>query len=349
VRQIDLRSDVVTGPTDVMWDAMRRAELGWAMMGEDSSVNELQRYAAELAGKESALYIPTGTMANLVALMTHTHRGDQIVLEASSHILWSEEWGFAHICGVVPRPIAGTFGYMEPDDVKTAILEQRFSHRPNTSLICLENTHNMAGGTIIRPDQISAISRIAREHSIPVHLDGARVLNACVALHVPLSEMTADVDTLMLNLNKGLSAPEGALLCGPRSFIDQSRVNLKRLGGWTLSKAGIPAAAGLVALKTMIPRLEDDHRRAWLLAQGLQGLKRISVDLGAVQTNIVMMSVDPEFMSARSLLNLLEEHNIRGYLFRPDAIRFVTHRLITDDDIRLVIEILSDIDSSGGR
>jgi threonine aldolase len=349
VRQVDLRSDVVTGPTDAMWDAMRQAELGWAMMGEDPSVNELERYAAELSGKESALYIPTGTMANLVALMTHTDRGDQVILEASSHILWSEEWGFAYICGVVPRPIGGTSGYMEPDDVKAAIVEQRFSHRANTSLICLENTHNMAGGTVISPSQVSAIAGIAREHSIPVHLDGARLFNACVALHVELSEMAADVDTLTLNLNKGLSAPEGALLCGPRPFIDQSRVNLKRLGGWTLSKAGIPAAAGLVALKTMIPRLEDDHRRARLLAQGLQGLRRFTVNLGAVQTNIVMVSVDSEFMSARSLLNLLAEHNVRGYLFRPDAIRFVTHRLITDDDIRLVVEIMRDIDSSDSR
>jgi threonine aldolase len=231
---IDCRSDVITTPTEAMWEAMRSAQMGWGMQGEDPSINELQAYAADLTGMEAALYVPSGTMANLVALMTHTNRGDHILLEAYSHILWSEEWSFAYVCGLVPKRLRSELGVIEPRAVHDAIGELRFGHRPPFRLLCLENTHNMAGGTLTSPSQTAALAAVAHENGIAVHVDGARILNACVALDVPLQAFASHVDTLSINLNKGLSAPGGALLCGPESLIQESRKNLKRIGGWSV-------------------------------------------------------------------------------------------------------------------
>ena len=341
-RIIDLRSDVVALPTDAMWQAMREATLGWASVGEDISVNRLEALAANRTGKEAALYVPTGTMANLVALMTHTRGGDQIILEASSHILWSEEWSFASICGVVPRSIRGTQGVLDPEQVREAILEKRFSHRPYTSLICLENTHNMAGGTVLSPTQIQATAAIAVEYGAALHLDGARIFNASVALGKPVHELTVDVDTVTMSLNKGLSAPGGALLCGSGTFVEQSRLNLKRLGGASMHKAGLYAAAGLVALQTMIPLLSNDHRRAHLLARGLSEFDGIRVDLDTVQSNIVMASIDEAVLSAEALLRRMEEHGVKATLCSSNVIRFVTHRDVTDEAICQVIHVVRD-------
>ena len=340
---IDLRSDAVTRPTEAMWEAQRRANLGWACAGEDRSVNELQSLAAELSGKEASLFVLTGTMANLIALMTHTERGDQIVLEASSHILWSEEWSFAHICGLVPRVIEGVDGSMSPGAVERAISDQKFNHKPRTRLICLENTHNMAGGTIVSRDDISAVSAIARENKVSIHLDGARILNASVALQERLDTMVAEVDSLTINLNKGLSAPAGALLCGSASFIERSRLNQKRLGGWSLHQAGILAAAGVVALKSMIPQLAEDNKRAGLLNLGLGTLDNATIKMKPVQTNIVVLSVNSSTMSASSIVAQLKEHHILATLLSENEIRFVTHRHINDEDIDQVVGTVGNI------
>jgi threonine aldolase len=340
---VDLRSDVVSQPTEAMWHAMREAPLGLASAGEDPSLRQLEGYAAELAGKEAALYMPTGTMANLVALMTHTNRGDQVIMESSSHTLWSEEWSFASICGVLARGIDGAHGYMEPETVRGVIRDKRFSHRPHTSLICLENTHNMAGGTILTPTQIQSIKAVAEDYGIAIHLDGARIFNACVALDKPLRAFTDDVDSVVMNLNKGLSAPEGALLCGSNRFIEQVRLNLKQLGGGSLHKAGIFAAAGLVALQTMIPALADDHRRAQLLAHELSKLNGVRIDLSTVQTNIVMAAIDEAVVPAELLIQQMKEQGIRATLYKANVIRFVTHREVTDEGICRVIQVIRDI------
>ncbi len=343
---IDLRTDAIAQPTAEMWDAMRSADIGWAMAGEDPYVNELQDHVAARTGKDAALFVATGSMANLVAVMSHTERGDQIIAEASSHILWSEEWGFAYICGLVPRPIPGRLGFICPDELTAALTDRLFAHHAKTSLICLENTHNAAGGTIITPEQLTELARVARRHEVPIHVDGARICNACVALGVDLRTMSRDVDTLTINLNKGLSAPQGALLCGPAEFISRSRVNLKRLGAWSLSKAGIDAAAGLVALTTMLPQLAEDNRRADRLARGLSGVDGLQVNLRTVQTNIVMATAAGSIRSSAQLLAQLADRGILGYRCTHQTVRFVTHRHVTDDDVDRVISAAREISGS---
>lgn len=341
---IDCRSDAITQPTDAMWDAMRSADVGWGMQGEDESLNALQEYGAHLTGMEAALYVPSGTMANLVAIMTHTNRGDNFIAEAHSHVLWSEQWSYAYVCGAAARPIDGHHGIMAPSDVEDAIQERRFGHRPPIRLMCLENTHNMAGGTIVSLTQTAALAAVAREHGLAIHTDGARILNACVASEVSVQLFASETDTLTLNLNKGLSAPEGALLCGTERLIDESRLNLKRLGGWSATgKAGPQAAAGLVALKTMIPQLREDNRRARALALGLAELEPISVDLDTVQTNIVMARLDASFMSTDTFLQELTQAGVRAYFYLPDTVRFVLHRHISDDDVAQVIDIVREL------
>jgi threonine aldolase len=341
---IDCRSDVLTQPTEAMWEAMQSAQMGWGMQNEDSSINELQAYAADLTGMEAALYVPSGTMANLLALMTHTNRGDHVVLDAYSHILWSEEWSFAYICGLVSRTVHGDLGVMAPRDVESAIGERRFNHRPPFRLLCLENTHNMAGGTMMTPAHTEALSSLAHENGIAVHIDGARILNACVALNVSVQTFARHVDTLSLNLNKGLSAPGGALLCGPARFVREGRQNLKRLGGWSaIGKAGLSAAAGLVALQTMIPQLAEDNRRARDLAERLAVLENVEVDLRTVQTNIVMVRVPESLMSAERFLRRLEQSGVRAYDYLPDTVRFVLHRHVDDGDVSRIVEVVRDI------
>jgi threonine aldolase len=343
---IDCRSDVITRPTDAMWDAMRSAEMGWGLQQEDPSINELQEYAADLSGMEAALYVPSGTMANLVALMTHANRGDHILLEAYSHVLWSEEWSFAYVCGLVPRVLQGDMGVIAPREVESVIGERRFGHRPHFRLLCLENTHNMAGGTLMSPSQTAALSSLAHENGIAVHVDGARILNACAALDVPLRDFARHVDTLSINLNKGLSAPGGALLCGPEQLIEDSRQNLKRLGGWSVvGKSGLNAAAGLVALKTMLPQLSEDNRRARMLGELLAEIDGVEVDLRTVQTNIVMVRVPESLMSTDEFLSRLELAGVRAYRYLPDTVRFVLHRHIDDSNVSQVVDAVRAITS----
>ena len=340
---VDLRSDAVTQPTAEMWEAMRAAPPHWAPDGDDPSVLALEEHAAELTGKAAALFVPTGTMANLLALMSHVERGEQVILEASSHILWSEEWSLAYVCGALPRPIEGIRGSLPPEAVLAAIAGRRFSHRPRTGLVCLENTVNAAGGAALTPLQTAPIAAVAHEHGIPVHLDGARIFNAQVALGMTLRQLAADVDTVALGLSKGLSAPGGALLCGPHEFIAASHINLKRLGGHSLPNAGIHAAAGLVALKTMIPRLAEDHRRARMLAAGIAKLPGVQVDLEAVATNIVMAEIDQSAMPATLLAEKLALRGVRAITYADDVIRFVTHRHITDEDVERAIAAVGDV------
>ena len=334
---IDLRSDAVTRPTAAMWDAMRQAELGWAPAGEDASVNALEDYAVALSGKEAALFVPTGSMANLVALMSHTRRGDQIILEASSHILWSEEWGYAYVCGVVPRAIRGVRGYMNPADIASAVCARQFLHRPVTSLICFENTHNAAGGIAFNDQQTAAIVEVAQKYRILTHLDGVRIFNASVALDQTLQQLVEAVDSVTIGLNKGLSAPGGALLCGSRKFIERSRINLKRLGGASIHQAGILAAAGLVAIETMPAQLHNDHRRAQALAQGLAGMDGLQVDLALVQTNTVLVDLDRAGIQAAIFVEELARCDVRAYPYTDEVVRFMTHRHITDADIERVL------------
>ena len=334
---IDMRSDAVTRPTEAMWAAMRCAAPGWAPAGDDPNVRALERYAAELLGKEAALFTPTGSMANLAALMATVERGDQVILEASSHILWSEEWGLAYICGALPRPIAAADGCPDPLAVHAALTERRFSHRPRTALVCLENTHNVAGGVAHAPARMAAVAEVAHAHGVPVHLDGARLMHACVALGVAPSDMAAPVDSLTLGLSKGLSAPYGALLAGTADLVARARVALKRLGGHSVPNAGIFAAAALVALCEQPPRLADDHRRARALADGLAAIPGLALDPAAVQTNIVLARVAIPDLSAPALAERLAARGVLAVTLNDEVLRLVTHRHIDDEAVERAI------------
>jgi threonine aldolase len=267
---IDLRSDLCSVPTSEMWEAMRRAELGWATVGEDASVNELCERVAELLGKAAAVWVPTCGMANLVALLTFCERGDRVVLEAASHVLTSEAMGIVEIAGLEPAPVWAPNGRMDAGAVEELIAER------HAALLVLENTHTRAGGTTLSPELTEALAAAARRHDCRVHVDGARLVNAAAALGVPLAELAASANSVVISLNKGLSAPFGAVLAGSDAVVDRARTMLHRLGGSSVHRAGIAAAAGLVGLD-MLDRVADDHRRARALAAGLAAVPGVSL------------------------------------------------------------------------
>jgi len=321
---IDLRSDICAAPTDEMWDAMRAARIGWASVGEDEQVALLERRGAELLGHESAAFVPTCTMANIAALLTLAARGETIVLEASAHILTSEADGVRALAGLEVVPLASQAGHLGLDAVANVL------ERSGGTLLCLENTHTRAGGTVLDGPETSALAAAAHACGARVHLDGARLPNAAVALGVPLGALAAPLDTVSLSLNKGLCAPFGALLAGSETLIARARIELKRLGGGTVHKAGIAAAAGLVALDTMVERLAEDHRRARELARLLRE-QGVRLEPERVETNIV--NILPAHPAKRALV-LLAERGVLALSLDGRRVRLVTHRLIDDGDIQ---------------
>lgn len=337
---IDLRSDVVAPPTEAMWTAMRSTQLGWALRGEDRAVNALEALGAELTGKEAALWVPTCSMANLLALMTLGERGTQVVLEATAHIAWSEEWGLAYVCGLVPRLVEGVGGLPAPEAIDAAIAEPRFGHLPRTCLVCLENTHNNAGGVPLTAEGTVAVAEVAHRSGVATHLDGARLFNAAAALGVPLRALTAPVDTVAIGLAKGLGAPEGALLCGPARTIVEARVGARRIGAGGLHKAGIPAAAGLVALTEMLDQPAKDNRAACRLAAGLGEIPGLSVVPAPVRTNIVIARPAAP-VSAHALVAGLAERGVLALARSAETVRFVTHRLIGDAEIARAVAVVT--------
>ena len=336
---IDLRTDALSRPTDEMWAAMRAAEVGWAYLGEDPSVNELERLGAGLLGKEAAVLVPTCTAANLLALMTLGTRGTQVILDPSAHTATSEARGYETVCGLRAGFVEARAGCPDLGAVEETILAAGKAGLV-TTVLCLENTHNNAGGVAVKPERTVALAALAHRHGASVHLDGARLLNAAVALGVPAARLTEDVDTVSLSLGKGLSAPCGALLAGPRAVIDRARVNLRVIGAASLHKAGIFAAAGIVALKSMIDRLADDNRRARQLGTGLAALPGLHVDLDTVQTNIVL--ADTAGPAADALLGRLATRGVLGFRRSDTRIRFVTHRLIGDEEVSRAIAAVAE-------
>ncbi len=332
---IDLRSDVHAPPTDEMWEAMRSAELGWATVGEDPSVNELQERVAGLLGKEAGLWMPTCGMANLVALLMIAPRGSTVVLEASSHVLTSEAMGIEEIAGLEPWSLWAEDGRLDPVEVEEAIVET------GALLLVLENTHTRAGGTVLSPELTADLARAAQSHGAYVHLDGARLFNAAVALGVPVSELAAKANTVAVSLNKGLCAPMGAILAGRTQVIELAHETLRRLGGASVHKAGIAAAAALVALDTLVERLADDHRRARELGALLQEIPGIEVDPAQIETNIVLVDVSGTELYPDEFLRLLAERGVLGLERDTSRIRFVTHRLIGDAEISRAAELVA--------
>ena len=328
---IDLRSDTVTKPSQEMREAAASAEVGDDVYGEDPTVNELESRAAEILGKEAALYVPSGTMGNQIAVRTHTERGQEVLLEGECHTYKWELGGIAQHSGVQARTLdGGDRGVIEPEQVKAGYVEAD-GHRPGTGLLVLENTHNAKGGTAIAPKRIDAAAEAAHDHGVPVHLDGARLFNAAAALDVPASRLAREVDSVMCCLSKGLGAPVGSLLAGDEDFVGRAR-RVRKLMGGGMRQAGIVAAPGLLALENR-DRLHEDHRRARELAAGLDAAEGFSVR--EPETNIVLVETDEP---AEAVLDRLDERGVAGVQFGEKTIRFCTHWDIDDGDIETAIE-----------
>jgi len=286
-KNLDFRSDTVTLPTPEMRKAIAEAPIGDDVYGEDPSVNKLEALAAEMLGKEAGLFVTSGTQGNAVSVLAHTNRGDEIILEARSHIYLNEVGGLAVMGSLMARTIPGELGWMRPEDIRAAIRADNI-HYPRTSLVCIENTHNSAGGIPLTPEQMRADWEVAKEHDLGVHLDGARVFNASVALGIDVKELTRYADTVQICLSKGLSAPVGSIVVGTEELVKRARKYRKMLGGG-MRQAGIIAAPGIVALTKMVDRLAEDHENAKALEKGFKGMG-IKV-LNPVMTNMVY--IDP--------------------------------------------------------
>jgi len=336
---IDLRSDTITLPDEIMRRAIFEAELGDDVYGEDPTVNRLQEMAADLVGKEAAMLVPSGTMGNQIAVLTHCKPGTEVIMEADSHIYYYEAAAASAFAGVQPRPLQGQKGVLPADLVEWAIRQDDI-HLPPTSLICLENTHNRAGGRIFPLDDMKAVFNVAKKHDLPVHLDGARIFNASVASGVSVKDFTACTTSVQFCLSKGLGAPVGSIISGPAEFIEEARRWRKRLGGG-MRQAGIIAAAGIVALDKMIDRLAEDHANARLLAEGLAELKGIDFNLDDVDTNIVI--VKPTGMSVQELGQQLKKRGILTVVMQPDRIRFTTNKEVSRKDIEKTISIVGEV------
>jgi threonine aldolase len=314
-----------------MWAAMRAAELGWAYVDEDTSVSELTRLGAALLGKEAALLLPTCSAVNLVALMTLGAPGSDVLLDPTCHVATSEARGFETVAGLGERHVVASGGCPEAAAIDAAAAETLRAGRRAT-LLCLENSHNNAGGAAVPPERLAVAAGAGRRHGTAVHLDGARLLNAAVALGVPGARLAEHADTVALSLGKGLCAPGGALLAGSGEVVVRAREAARRIGAASMHKAGVLAAAGVVALKSMVDRLADDNRRAHELAGGLAALPGLRVDVASVQTNIVVIDLVPP-LDADSLLARLARRGVLGFRRSATRFRFVTHRTIGDAEI----------------
>ncbi len=331
MKVIDLRSDTVTQPTPEMRRAIFEAELGDDVFREDPTVNRLETIAAERMGKEAALLTTSGTQSNLIAVLTYTNHGNEIILGSDAHILWYEVGGAAALGGVMIRTLPNdSNGRLDPHDIERTIRGKNI-HYPETTLLCLENTHNRCGGAVLTADYTDEVCNLAHAHKLKVHLDGARIFNAAIALKVPANVLTRSADSVSFCLSKGLSAPVGSLLCGSKDFIERARKFRKMLGGG-MRQAGIIAAAGIVALDTMIDRLEEDHANARRLAYGLANIKGIQLAQDSIPTNIVLFYVSTE-LSSGEFTESLEKAGVKVVTLGSDLFRAVTHRMVSSSDI----------------
>ena len=343
---IDLRSDTVTKPTAQMRKAMADAEVGDDVYGEDPTVNLLQEKAAEIFGKEAALFVPTGSMGNQIAVKLHTKPGDEVIIEERGHIFNWELGMPAVASGVTIRPVraASDSGMLTWTEIETALHINQPYYACPTGLICLENTHNFGGGSVMSAEQTNEICTNARELNLPVHLDGARIFNSAVAQNVPVAELAKDCDSVQFCLSKGLGAPVGSMLLGKKDFIEEARVWRKRLGGG-MRQVGILAAAGLIALEESPKLLHIDHENARALAEGAANLKGVSIDAEKVRTNIVIFDVSETGKTSSEICARLKEQEILAIPFGK-AIRMVTHRNVSCEDIEKTLRVLSFILSS---
>jgi threonine aldolase len=338
---VDLRSDTVTRPTPAMRRAMAEARVGDDVYLEDPTVNALEARAAEMFGKEAALFVPSGCMGNLIAIKVWTHHGDEVICEERSHVNLYELASMSAIAGCMPRVACGENGILNWAQVE-AVIRPKIYYDSQTALVCLENTHNMAGGTLYAAMQISDICNHAHDGGLKVHLDGARVFNAAVALGVSVSEIARDVDSLMFCLSKGLGAPVGSMVVGSHAFIEKSRIYRKMFGGG-MRQVGVLAAAGLIALEESPKRLAIDHQNAKLLAEGIGKIPSLQIDPNAVKTNIVIFDCKQTGMDAVQLCDALKPHGIWALDTAPYSVRFVTHCDVDTQACERALSVLREV------
>lgn len=340
----DFRSDTVSWPTPDMREAMATAVVGDDVYGEDPTVNQLEALGAEKVGKEAGLFVSSGTMGNLIAILAHTSRGDEALVGEDAHTMRAEAGGMATLGSVMPKPMpTDKMGQMDLEMLKTAVSPDN-EHFPNTRLILVENSYGMKQGYPIPPQYFADIKAIANQRKLAVHMDGARLFNAAVSQNIPATAITDHVDSITFCLSKGLSAPVGSILCGSEAFIYKARRVRKSLGGG-MRQAGILAAAGIVALNEMIERLEDDHRRARTLAEGLANIPGIIVHPETVKTNIIFFELDESVTISKKeiMQQLQDEANIWIGSMYGRQFRAVTHYWISDQDVSNLISHLSQI------
>jgi threonine aldolase len=338
---VDLRSDTVTRPTPAMRRAMAEAEVGDDVYLEDPTVNALERRAAEIFAKEAALFVPSGCMGNLIAIKAWTHHGDEVICEERSHVNLYELASMSAIAGCMPRVARGDDGILTWAQIET-VIRPKIYYDSQSALVCLENTHNMAGGTTYAVDRINEICGQAHAAGLRVHLDGARVFNAAAALDVSVSAIADNLDSVMFCLSKGLGAPVGSMIVGSREFIEKARIYRKMLGGG-MRQAGVLAAAGLIALEESPKRLSVDHQNARRLAQGIAEIPALRIDPAKVQTNIVIFDCQQTGFDAVQLCDALKPHGIWALDTAPYSVRFVTHCDVYAEGIERALRVLREV------
>jgi len=343
MKTIDLRSDTVTLPTDEMIqaivDAHKAGRFGDDVSGDDQVVNELQEKAARILGKEAALLVTSGTQGNVVSLLSQAQRGDEIVVEERSHTYMFEAGAMASLGGLYPKPVKGVRGYITPETL-TGNIQPDDPHYPTTAMVVVENTHNYAGGTVIKPEQVTALAKVAHERGLKVHCDGARLFNAAVALEIPAGRLVKDVDSVQICLSKGLSAPVGSIVAGTQEFVHEAHRWRKKLGGG-MRQAGIIAAPGIVALEKMIPRLKEDHQNARLLYEKVSKIPSLKVE--KPDTNILFIELEGAGIKVDDLARELKKRNILIYGEYGTRARLVTNRMVDSKDMGTVADALKDI------
>jgi threonine aldolase len=337
MKKIDLRSDTITIPTSAMRTFMIRAKVGDDVFGEDPTVNDLQNMIAELLEMEAALFVPSGTQANQISLNSHTNPGNEVICDYNSHIFNYESGAAGLLSGVQLHPITGENGHPTAEQIEEAIRPSD-DHFPQTKLICLENTHNRAGGTIYPIEEIEKIHQLANKHNLKLHLDGARLWNAAIKTGKSLKDYAAYFDSVSLCFSKALGAPVGSIVAGSKDFIARAHAYRKAYGGG-MRQVGILAAACIFAVENHFERLSEDHRNARLLAEGLNNIKPFKINLDSVQTNIVISDIEHPELDAFQIVDKLKEHNILSIAFGSHKIRFVTHLNVTHEDIETCLKV----------
>jgi len=336
---IDLRSDALTIPTREMLAAMSHATFLDHILDRDPTVLTLQNKMCELMGKEDAILVPSGTMGNLIAIMAQTNPGESVILEEKSHINDCEHGGIARLAGIQTRQIIGVNGYIEPIEIERNIRIDETEFASKTTLLCLENPHNLAGGIVLTPQQINSNCDVANRYGLKVHLDGARLFNCVASLHCDIKEFTINVDSVMVSLSKGISAPIGSILAGSKNFISKAKKYKKMLGGG-MRQEGILAAAGIVGLKSMMKWLEQDNKNAKLLAEGLKGIDNVEIDFSRNRANIVFFKLLSNDYNHIQFVKKLEDYNIKALHLGQNQIRMVTHRGINKQDIVFILDVM---------